>query len=156
MIISSDHNAPLKLKTMTKVVQYIRDKAHSYATIKEVLELLGGQELILADIGNGQTDILPKSYLGYHVFDVYEKDREGGVYTRVYAPNTLKAQKMLDEKLKSHGGGHKYMLQHTGNTVRNSRTDIQFGVGGNMEDKYYGGGFIDFGSNSSNYEIGVL
>ena len=143
------------LKIMTKVMSYLKDKVGSYASIIEVLDVLKGEELIVADIGGGQTYFLPKSYIGYHVFNVYEKGRDS-LYSRIFAPNTLKAQKMLDVKMKSYGGANRYDLQSTGNTVRNSRTDIQFAVGGNMEDKYYGGGAIDFGSNYTDYSIGGL
>jgi|688.fasta_scaffold96068_3 hypothetical protein len=142
MRISSDHNAPFKLKLMAKVSQFLKDKVGSYASIQEVLGVIGGEELIVADIGRNQTTFLPKSYIGYHVFEVVQK-KDGQTYTNVYAPNTLKAQKMIDEKLKERGGSGNYELHSTGDTVRNSRSEVKFKLGGNTASSY-------------SYEIGGL
>jgi hypothetical protein len=142
MRISSDHNAPFKLKLMAKVSQFLKDKVGSYASVQEVLGVIGGEELIVADIGRNQTTFLPKSYIGYHVFEVVQK-KDGQTYTNVYAPNTLKAQKMIDEKLKERGGSGNYELHSTGDTVRNSRSEVKFKLGGNTASGY-------------SYEIGGL
>ena len=142
MNISSDHNAPFKFKLMAKVSQFLKDKVGSYASVQEVLGVIGGEELIVADIGRNQTTFLPKSYIGYHVFEVVQK-KDGQTYTNIYAPNTLKAQKMLDEKMKTHGGSGNYELHSTGDTVRNSRSEVKFKLGGNTASSY-------------SYEIGGL
>ncbi|MEI7960719.1 MAG: hypothetical protein WCI04_00125 [archaeon] len=142
MAISSDHNAPFKLKLMAKVSQFLKDKVGSYASVQEVLGVIGGEELIVADIGRNQKTFLPKSYIGYHVFEVVQK-KDGQTYASVYAPNTLKAQKMLDEKMKTHGGSGNYELHSTGNTVSNSRSEVKFKLGGNTASSY-------------SYEIGGL
>ena len=142
MNISSDHNAPFKFKLMAKVSQFLKDKVGSYASVQEVLGVIGGEELIVADIGRNQTTFLPKSYIGYHVFEVVQK-KDGQTYTNIYAPNTLKAQKMLDEKMKTYGGSGNYELHSTGDTVRNSRSEVKFKLGGNTASSY-------------SYEIGGL
>lgn len=77
------------LEEMAKIGKFLNKNSINRDNPMEVFNVLGGVEYVHY---NGY--FIPASYNGMFMFDVIQK---GKVYTRVFAPNKLLAQKMADK-----------------------------------------------------------
>jgi len=117
-----------KFRKAYSIMKFIHENRVDRNDINAVLEILKGEELI---IDKTTQSLVPKSYVGQTIFNVFGKNKPDQLYTYVYAPNLAVAKKRGIAKIgKKADVDFNYV--NTGEVVENSRDEVQFKMGGNI------------------------
>jgi len=92
---------------MIKLIRYIDRNAYYNIQPNEMLNLIGAEEYVVYHY-----DFVPVSYSGMNLYDIIDLNKDtDNIWTRIYAPNDIVAQKETDKLSEKHNTVYDHKLK---------------------------------------------
>jgi hypothetical protein len=92
---------------MIKLIRYIDKNAYHNIQPNEMLNLIGAEEYVIHNY-----DFVPVSYSGMNLYDIIDLNKDtDNVWTRIYAPNDIVANKETDKLSEKNNTTYNYKLK---------------------------------------------